>query len=139
MSTDSTALAAGAHTRTIVVAEDDQEMRRLIAGTLREEGYTVLEAADGMQLLDCIEHAARTGRSLAAIVSDLRMPWLSGMDVLAVLRAASATVPLILITAFGDEATHAEGRELGAAAVLDKPFDMDELTGLVAEVGRPAW
>ena len=62
------------------------------------------------------------------------MPWLSGMDVLAVLHTAAWRTPVILITAFGDDDTHAEGRELGAAAVLDKPFEMEELTTALARV-----
>jgi len=66
------------------------------------------------------------------------MPGLTGLDVLAILRCANRTTPVILITAFGDEATHAEGRELGAVAVLDKPFNVQELR--TAVVGAmPPW
>jgi DNA-binding NtrC family response regulator len=122
----------------ILVAEDDLEMRRLIAATLRDEHYEVLEAADGIALLDLIEAAARTGMAYAAIVSDVRMPLLSGMDALAVLQATSADVPVILITAFGDGDTHEEAHELGAFAILDKPFDMSALTTLLAAAVRGA-
>lgn len=118
----------------ILVAEDDHEMRRLIAATLRRRHFAVTEAADGMELLDHLEAAVRKGRRYAAIVSDIRMPLLSGMDVLAVLQAASADVPVVLITAFGDAATHDEATGLGAVAVLDKPFEMDDLTAVVARV-----
>jgi DNA-binding NtrC family response regulator len=116
----------------VLVAEDDFEMRRLIAATLRQEHYDVTEAANGIQLLDCLEAAANHGRRFAAIVSDVRMPLLSGMDVLAILRAAAEDVPVILITAFGDGDTHAEAHELGAVGILDKPFDMTALTVLLA-------
>jgi len=128
--------------RRVLLAEDSTEMRRLIASALRAEGYDVTEAGDGMQLLDLIEAAARQGAPgrYAAVVSDIRMPWLTGMDVMAVLDAAAWSTPVILITAFGDEETHAEGRQLGAAAVLDKPFEMDVLTAtlsrVIAERGR---
>jgi DNA-binding response OmpR family regulator len=122
--------------RHVLVAEDNTEMRRLIASTLRAHGYDVTEVRDGMELLDCVEGAVRAGAlgRYAAVVSDVRMPWLSGMDVLAVLHTAAWRTPVILITAFGDEETHAEGRELGAAAILDKPFEMDALTGVLARV-----
>lgn len=116
----------------ILVAEDDLEMRRLIVATLRRDRYEVIEAPDGIALLDCVESAALSGVHLAAIVSDIRMPLLSGMDALAVLEATSAEVPVILITAFGDGETHAEAHQLGAFAILDKPFDMTALSAAVA-------
>jgi DNA-binding NtrC family response regulator len=115
----------------ILVAEDDLEMRRLVAATLRREGHDVVEMANGMELLDFLELSAERGTRYAAIVSDVRMPLLSGMDVLALLQAASVDVPVILITAFGDVDTHAEAHDLGAFAILDKPFDMDALATLV--------
>ena len=120
----------------ILVAEDSYEMRRLIATTLDAQGYDVVEARDGMELLDLIEASAIHGSDerYAAVVSDVRMPWLSGMDVMAILNAASWPTPMILITAFGDEETHAEGDELGAVAVLDKPFEMEELTTILARL-----
>ena len=119
----------------ILVAEDDPHMRRLITSTLVEQGYDVTEARDGMELLDRIEASALRGAldHYAAVVSDIRMPWLSGMDILAVLQVTPSKTPVVLITGFGDEDTHAEGDELGAFAVLDKPFEMDEL---VETVGR---
>jgi DNA-binding NtrC family response regulator len=116
----------------VLVAEDDLEMRRLIVATLRRDRYEVIEAPDGIALLDCVEAAALTGVHLAAIVSDVRMPLLSGMDALAVLEATSADVPVILITAFGDRETHDEAHQLGAFAILDKPFDMTALSAAVA-------
>ncbi len=120
----------------VLVAEDDHEMRRLIVATLRARHFAVTEAADGMELLDHLEAAVRKGRQFAAIVSDVRMPLLSGMDVLAVLQAASADIPVVLITAFGDEATHDEALDLGALVVLDKPFEMDELAAVVARAAE---
>ncbi len=122
----------------VLVAEDDFEMRRLVAATLRRERYDVTEAANGIQLLDQLEAAAAQGWRFAAIVSDVRMPLLSGMDVLAILRAAAEEIPVILITAFGDGETHAEAHELGAVGILDKPFDMSALTTLVAGAIRRA-
>jgi DNA-binding response OmpR family regulator len=120
----------------ILVAEDNAEMRRLISAALRARGYDVAEAQDGMELLDLIEAAARAGdRSrYAAVVSDVRMPWLTGMDVMAVLNVAAWSTPVILITAFGDEETHVEAQQLGAAAILDKPFEMEALGAALVRV-----
>ena len=71
------------------------------------------------------------------VISDVRMPGLTGLDVLAILRCANWATPVILITAFGDEATHAEGRELGAVAVFDKPFNVEQLRAAVLETMPP--
>ena len=121
----------------VLLAEDDAELRRLIATTLRDDGYEVVEAANGMELLDSLE--LMIGRRLPyAIVTDVRMPLLSGMDVLAVIRASSTEVPVILITAFGDIDTHGEAHDLGAVAILDKPFDMSALTTLLGTLEASA-
>lgn len=125
----------------VAVAEDNVEMRRLIAVTLRSDGYDVVEAGDGAELIARLESLggaqgpARTAVEL--IVSDLRMPGLSGMDVLGAIRDGNWRTPFILITAFGDEDTHREAHDLGAAAVLDKPFDLERLRALVHESVPP--
>ncbi|HZR80842.1 MAG TPA: response regulator [Candidatus Binatia bacterium] len=127
--------------RLVILAEDDTAFRGLIASVLEREGYEVVEAADGVALLASVETALTIRRERAdafLVVADIRMPGLSGLDVLAILRCASCATPVILITAFGDEATHAEGRELGAAAVFDKPFDVEQLRSAVIET-MPPW
>jgi DNA-binding response OmpR family regulator len=127
--------------RLVLLAEDDAAFRRLIASVLREDGYEVLEAEDGVALLANIEATLTLRRERAdtfLVVADIRMPGLTGLDVLAILRCANSTTPVILITAFGDEATHVEGRELGAVAVFDKPFNVEELRSAVVET-MPPW
>jgi CheY-like chemotaxis protein len=121
----------------VLLAEDDLELRKLIATTLRDGGYEVVEAANGMELLDSLELTVAR-RSPYAIVSDVRMPLLSGMDVLAVIRASSTEVPVILITAFGDSDTHHEAHDLGAVGILDKPFDLSALTSLLGSLESTA-
>ncbi len=133
--------AATERRRLVLLAEDDLPFRRLIASVLEEDGYEVLEAGDGLGLLANIEATLTVRREQAEsflVVADVRMPGLSGLDVLAILRCANWRTPVILITAFGDEATHAEGRELGAAAVFDKPFDVDQLRSVILEA-IPPW
>jgi CheY-like chemotaxis protein len=122
--------------RQVLVAEDDPSLRRLIVTVLRDAGYDVVEAADGPELLERIEALAKrqVPSDAFVVVSDVKMPGLTGLDVLAILRCASARTPVVLITAFGDAETHAEARELGAVRVLDKPFDLDVLRAVVGEV-----
>src|SRR5690349_3993317 len=117
----------------IVVAEDDFEMRRLVADCLRKEGYEVHEAADGAELLLRIE-SSLVLRSVAEpvdlIVTDVRMPVYTGLELIVGLREAGLTVPVIIMTAFGNAETRARASELGAA-LLDKPFKMEALRALV--------
>jgi DNA-binding response OmpR family regulator len=122
----------------VVLAEDDREMRMLVATTLRRAGWDVIEAGDGIDLLDCIAWVIESrddGRD-CVLVSDIRMPGLSGLDALERLRDVGWHGAIILITAFGDEATHARARELGASMVLDKPFDLDALCDAIRGVQR---
>lgn len=113
----------------VLLAEDDEELRELLAETLRQDGYEVVEARDGLELVDRIEEEAFKARTqgvpVSLLISDVRMPMLSGLDVLGVLRARSWPAPVMLITAFGDEATHREALQLDARVVLDKPFGLD--------------
>lgn len=118
----------------ILLAEDDDEMRKLLVWCLRDHGYEVAEARDGIelckQLAPQLAHAGAGGYDL--VISDIRMPGTSGLQVLEGLQALAELPPMILITAFGDEATHGKVRDLGSA-VLDKPFELDDLLTLVAE------
>ena len=104
-------------------------MRSLVADALRADGYDVVELADGGRLL--VDMAERlkgggAGDSLDLLVSDIRMPICSGLQILAALRDAHWRTPVILMTAFGDEATRRQAESL-AAVLLDKPFDLDDL------------
>jgi CheY-like chemotaxis protein len=120
----------------VLLAEDDREMRMLLAAALRQAGYDVVEALDGVDLLDCIAWVVerRSDWSEAILVSDVRMPAMGGLEVLARLRSMGWPGPIILITAFGDEATHDLARRLGATRVLDKPFDLDVLCDAIQQV-----
>jgi CheY-like chemotaxis protein len=112
----------------ILVAEDDVHMRRLVARALRTTGYRVVEAADGVEVLSRIESTIWHDRHdvIRAVVADMNMPGLTGLDVLAALRCAEVDTPFILITAYGDANVRREARALGAAAVIDKPFGLGE-------------
>ena len=130
-------------TSRILLAEDDIEMRKLLAWRLEEDGYDVVEAENGLELLECLEPSLLYARTFGRIsefdlvVSDIRMPGLSGLEVLAGLRKRDKVTPVILITAFGDQVTHDEANELGASAVIDKPFDIDELRATIRRIIPP--
>ena len=123
----------------LLLAEDDAEMRSMLVSVLQADGYLVTEACDGEELVEkAIELAEREEHEqLDVIVSDIRMPGHSGLDVLALVRAARWQVPVILITAFGDLAIHRQAERDGACAVLDKPFDLDDLRTLLFHFAPP--
>jgi DNA-binding response OmpR family regulator len=95
-------------------------------------GFEVFQCADGTQLAATL-HATfdNEDNSVQAVVTDIRMPELSGLEILDGVREANRDLPFFLITAFGDEETHNKAEELNAI-VVDKPFDVDDLVALVA-------
>ena len=124
----------------ILLAEDDREMRCLLSWKLKEDGYEVVEAENGIELLQQLEPAflrdegGEPRRDFDLVISDLRMPCFSAFAVLGPFRKHDPVTPVILVTAFGDEETHAEAQALGVAAVIDKPFDVDQLRAEVRKL-----
>ena len=119
--------------RRVLLADDDLECRHLLSSELRQAGYAVTEVGSGTDLLDrlasdLIESAQP---QFDLLVSDVRMPGWSGLEVLGGLRRAGLGLPVVLITAFGDPKTHRVAHKLGAV-LLDKPFDLDDFRGAVA-------
>jgi DNA-binding response OmpR family regulator len=122
------------HDRAILLVEDDPQMRELLAAVLRREGYRVFEAEDGDRALEWLGPGflGRKPEQLpAVIISDIWLPYCSGMEILESTRFSPRRVPVVLITGFGDAETHRRARELGAVCVLDKPFTMDALRAAV--------
>ena len=113
----------------ILLAEDDEELRRLLTAALRKEGYEVVSVADGNELLSMIGSQILNPVNhpqADLVISDVRMPGHNGLEVLEGLRQSDWATPVILITAFGEPETHAEARRLGAA-IIDKPFELNIL------------
>jgi DNA-binding response OmpR family regulator len=123
----------------ILLAEDDPEMLGLLACILEQDGYEVVRAADGVGLLTLIESATweQPPRRYDAIVSDVDLPALNALDVLAGLRPARGETPVVLVTAYGDANARAKARRLGVRAVLDKPLDVDRFRAVVREAVAP--
>jgi CheY-like chemotaxis protein len=104
----------------VLVAEDDPEMRRLVVEALRKDGHDVLEAADGGRLLVRLAEAFDRDpelNDLDVVVSDMRMPVCSGLDLFERLAEARWNVPFILMTAFGDDDTRRRAERIAARRV----------------------
>lgn len=117
----------------VVLAEDDDEMRAMLSSLLRADGYDVLEASHGIELLGLVEAMVlrSDGEAIVElIVSDVRLPGMTGLGAIAQLRRSDWNTPVVLISAFADAETRAEAARLGAI-MLAKPFDLNELMWLV--------
>ncbi|HET9466653.1 MAG TPA: type II/IV secretion system protein [Gemmatimonadales bacterium] len=118
----------------VLLVEDEEQLRRVMKDLLQREGYTVAEARDGIQALDEVDRHAPD-----VIILDLNLPGLDGYGVLAQLRSRPATrqIPVMVLTAKGDEDNEVRVFELGADDFVTKPFRARSLTArLEAVLGR---
>ncbi|HJT57636.1 MAG TPA: response regulator transcription factor [Ktedonobacteraceae bacterium] len=115
---------------TIVAADDDPQLLRLITRNLEFEGYTVIPTSDGQQALEQIEAHAPD-----LVLLDVMMPKMDGFTVCQRVREFSA-VPIIIVTARGQDQDKVHGLDLGADDYLTKPFSVDELLARVRAVLR---
>jgi DNA-binding response OmpR family regulator len=115
-----------------LIVDDESNLRHTVGYNLRREGYDVLEAADGEAAL-----AAAGARSLDLVVLDLMLPGIDGLEVCRRLRERGP-VPILILTARGDEIDRVVGLELGADDYLAKPFSMRELLARVKAILRRA-
>jgi CheY-like chemotaxis protein len=113
----------------ILLADDDANMRHLVATDLRQDGSEVIEAADGLDALDRFRQSFEAGPSLwfDVVLSDFKMPNLGGLKLLSILRTECAFTPFILMSAFVDAKVQQEAERLGAWTVLRKPVDLESL------------
>jgi len=112
----------------ILVVDDEQSIRELLAIVLRREGYDVLLAEDGRSAVELLER-----EPVDLLISDIQMPDLSGVEVLRAAKQLDRDVLGIMITAFASTDTAVEAMRLGACDYLSKPFDVDLLKMKVRE------
>jgi len=114
------------------VADDDEDMLALVSSFLRSEGYRVMEARDGHDLLEQLQRAIDDPAIRPdVIVADIMMPRLSGLGVVDALRRAQVHVPVVLMTVLRDHSVNLVARRLGAVGVLHKPFNTSDLRAAV--------
>ncbi len=110
----------------LLIVDDEDSQRTVLAGFLKKRGYAVTTAATPD---DALTVAARGGLDL--VLTDLRMPGMTGVELMKRLRGANPELQVIVMTAFGTVASAVEAMKLGAADYLTKPVDLDELDVLV--------
>lgn len=119
----------------ILVVDDESRMRKLVHDFLAREGYEVLEAGDGEEALDIFYQQ----KDIALLVLDIMMPRINGFEVCREIRQTSK-VPIIMLTAKGDERDELNGFDIGADEYISKPFSPKILVARVMLfAGRINW
>jgi DNA-binding response OmpR family regulator len=118
--------------RLVLVVDDEPMLRNLLSRLLRMEGFTVIEAEDGQTALDLID-----SRAPDLVLLDVMLPARDGLDILGDLRRTSE-VPVILVSALGEEADRVIGLKMGADDYVVKPFSAAELSARIESVLRRA-
>lgn len=106
----------------ILLADDDANLRRVLEFQLTEAGYKVSAASDGAEAWEFF-----TGDDFDCVVTDLRMPKLSGLEFLEKIKTVNSDIPVIVITAFGEVETAVAAMKAGAFDYINKPFNRDEI------------
>jgi DNA-binding NtrC family response regulator len=110
----------------ILIVEDRDSLRRMLELALSQEGYEVTVAADGRSGLRLMVE-----RPFDFLLTDLQLPDISGIEVLAASREAQPRTPVVVLTGFGTVGTAVEAMKLGAYDFLEKPFEIDDLARLI--------
>ena len=121
--------------RVVLVADDDREMRRWISCALQSVGYDVVLCDGGEELLERMGSALMNPHeTIEVVITDVRMPGFTGLQVLEGLERAHKETPIVLMTAFAGALDDIRTRKHGGVEVLVKPFDVDDLLTAVARV-----
>jgi two-component system response regulator AtoC len=115
----------------VLIVDDESLIRWSLAETLTDEGYGVLEAADGQGALTALRD---TPRPVDVIMLDYRLPDSNGLQLLGKIRALSPASRVVMMTAHGTPEVIAEAVRLGAVCVVNKPIDMRGVVELVSRV-----
>jgi nitrogen regulation protein NR(I) len=107
---------------TILIADDEANLRKVLSALLRQDGHTPLTAPDGVSALALLDQ-----EEVDVVVTDLRMPGMTGLELLARSRERDPSLPIIVITAHGTVDTAVSALKSGAFDYVTKPFDRDEL------------
>jgi DNA-binding response OmpR family regulator len=113
----------------ILIVDDETNVRLNYRITLETEGYEVFEARSAASALEELLE-----RSFAVAILDMRMPEMGGLELLAKMREAGITVPVMIVTAYSDVPHAVQAMKLGAIDFLQKPLRPDDLRSIVAEI-----
>ena len=107
---------------TVLVAEDDNLIRTIFVEIVKGEGFDVVEADDGQRAFDLV-----TSRKIDMIISDMKMPEMSGFDLLVAVKKTHPEIPVTVITGFNSEYREDDALAAGADAYITKPFKVADV------------
>ena len=124
----------------VILAEDNDDIRALFAAAFARDGYVVIQVTSGIGLTAHLRTLRRDRTD--AIVTDLRMPGMSGLRAVALLHESGWHLPVVVVTAFADDWAREEAAILGVDALVEKPCNPIQLSRLVTQLlakanGRP--
>ena len=111
-------------TESLLIVDDEESLRSLLAASLSQKGYHALTAASGIEAIELISD---TTRPLDAVLLDLNMPGATGLDVMKIIRLCRPNLPVIVISGHLTSAVRAEFERLGQNQFIEKPYKLDEL------------
>lgn len=111
----------------LLIVDDEPDMRWVLRGLFEDEGFEVQEAEHGKQALEILQQAADSGQLPDVVLSDMRMPEISGLELLRSVRRSFSDLPVVLLSAVEDLATAVDAIKEGAFDYQAKPFDQERL------------
>ncbi len=115
----------------VLIVDDEKNMRRVVSAHLQKAGHNTCEAADGTSAIEMLSREKPD-----CVISDLRMPGMSGLELLPILLRIDRDLPVVMLTAHGAVETAVQAIKLGAFDYLEKPFDKDHLNAVIAKALR---
>ena len=116
---------------TVLVVDDDPDIRRTLRGVLEDEGHDVTDVGDGARALEALER-----RRFDVVLLDVKMPGMSGLDALAMIREAAPRTGVVMVSGEGNIATAVQALKRGAFDFIEKPVDPEHLLSVLAQAGQ---
>lgn len=119
--------------RRIMTVDDSASVRMMVSFSLKQAGYEVVEAHDGMDALDKLNNESET---VHMVIADINMPGIDGIELIGKLRAdpRNKFIPIIMLTTESQESMKQKGRKAGATGWIVKPFKPEQLLAVVKRV-----
>lgn len=125
--------------KNILIVDDSPTLRASVSFVLKQNGFSVTEAEDGLAGLERLKEAKKKGKRFSLIISDVNMPKMNGLDFLKEVKSPVSTfkfIPVVILTTEREERLKNIGRENGAAGWMVKPFQPNLLIGVVRKFVR---
>jgi len=118
--------------KTILTVDDSASIRQMVSFTLKQAGYTVVEADDGANGLN----VAKSNGGIGLVITDLNMPNMNGLELIRNLRTLPAYkfTPILMLTTESDDSKKMEGKQAGATGWIVKPFNPEQLLKVIQKV-----